>query len=185
MLFFFHMTIWECLGGFQSYVTFFVHVSVFFVFLCFGLFFFSFLFFCLSVAGVHGVPDCVRVGSRRHFVTAALLIFATIKTPCGAQCSESQHWDSTHLDPVAHRTHHMRSACVFLSECVSVDVDMCMNISYFFDHRTHVHASVNEYLLLFQLTCVYMCVCVCMCVEKQEGRGGCSHKAQRGVGSCE
>lgn len=67
------------------------HVFCFFVFLCFGLFFFSFLFFCLSVAGVHGVPDCVRVGSRRHFVTAALLIFATIKTPCGAQCSESQH----------------------------------------------------------------------------------------------
>lgn len=66
---------------------------------------------------------------------------------------------------------------MFLSECMSVDVGMCMNISYFLDHRTHVHASVNEYLLLFQLTWVCVCVCVCMCVEKQEGRGGSSHKA--------
>lgn len=60
---------------------------------------------------------------------------------------------------------------MFLSECVSVDVDMCMNISYFFDHRTHVHASVNEYLLLFQLTCVCMCVCVFLSVWKSK-KGG-------------
>lgn len=180
MLFFFRMTIWECLGGgFQSYVTFSCAWARFlFWFFCVSDYsFFPFYFFVCPSLVCMRVTDCVRVGSRRHFVTAALLIFATIKTPCGAQCSESQHWDSTHLDPVAHRTHHMRSACVFLSECVSVDVGMCMNISYFLDHRTHVHASVNEYLLLFQLTWVCVCVCVCMCVEKQEGRGGSSHKA--------
>lgn len=53
--------------------------------------FFPFYFFVCPSLVCMRVPDCVRVGSRRHFVTAALLIFATIKTPCGAQCSESQH----------------------------------------------------------------------------------------------
>lgn len=46
---------------------------------------------------------CTSLPLRRGFVTVALLMSATIKTPCGAQRSKRQHSDSTHLDPTAHR----------------------------------------------------------------------------------
>lgn len=128
------------------------------------------LFFCLGVAGTCvNKPEhmcahsciCMCVWSRQHFVTTALLIFATRKTPCGAQCSESQHWDSTHLNPRVHQTSH--------DKCVCVDEGMCVNmlVCNFLEDCT-VCVCVNENVSMS----VYLGVCMCVYVGVCVGEGG-------------
>lgn len=84
------------------------------------------------VQALRSMHACARLclWSRRRFVTAALLIFATIKTPCGAQCSESQHWDSAHLDPMVHHTSHDKCerVCVCLWVSMWAYVNICANV---------------------------------------------------------
>lgn len=147
---------------------------------CFGFFFFfcssSLLFVCCQLA-----PECARAHVRTwprtypcacicdgdgRFMTVALLIFATIKTPRGAQCSESQHWDSTHLDPMAHRTSHDK--CVRIYE--QVHEYECRQVRLFFVRSFLDHGTVNECVSRSFCLGVYVCVCMGVCRRgKREG----------------
>lgn len=104
------------------------------------------------------------------FVTVALLIFATIKTPCGAQCSESQHWDSTHLDPMAHHTSHDK--CVRIYE--QVHECECRQVRLFSCTRSLTTAQWTMFQGLVAWVC--MCACIWVCVDEGNGRGSGGHK---------